>query len=634
MEFNILKLSYNIYKSVKTSFPMQKIKLASSSTSLFFLIFSFLLSANIMSQTANLSEDFLEGLPPSVRDQIEVQNSVTEEKDLEDLFRSDTSIEKNKIILEKLKKELKALEQKISGSDEYGNSNKEITRYGEIFFQSLQSSFMPVNVPNLDSNYIVDVGDGFKLLLTGKISDELELMVERDGALVIPEFGKVFVAGKTLAEAEKLVSSFLEIKTVGVSAFLTLSKVRDIQVLMLGGVVSPGIFTISGGSSILSALNVAGGIAANGSFRKIDLKRGGETIDTIDLYDIFVFGNYNARNTLRSGDTIFVHPSSFIVPVTGGVNNEALFEILSGESLESAISFAGGFSEGFYGFDEVFIESVDLNQEEITNIKKNNLSSFLLKPRDSVQVPSFMNALKPMKQVTVEGMVKRPGKYYINEGETLSNLILRAGGYKENAYIFGGALFRESALEKEKTFARLNYSDTVNYIVSSIGKPNTNVDGSALDLLAEELRSSNFKGRIISDFSIASGKSKDQMKLMNDDLIVIPELQKVVYLFGDFKNPSNLKYNSKYGASDYIDLVGGLKKSAYKELLVIDPDGTTHLYKTNSLIFGDSSAIYPGSIIYAPRDIGKLSGVMYASAVSPILSSLALSLASLNSISD
>ena len=95
-----------------------------------FIIGGLFFSLNTSSQSANLSEDFLEGLPPSVRDQIEVQNSVTEEKDLEDLFRSDTSIEKNKIILEKLKKELKALEQKIAGSDEYGNSKKEITRYG------------------------------------------------------------------------------------------------------------------------------------------------------------------------------------------------------------------------------------------------------------------------------------------------------------------------------------------------------------------------------------------------------------------------------------------------------------------------------------------------------------------------
>jgi hypothetical protein len=52
------------------------------------------------------------------------------------------------------------------------------------------------------------------------------------------------------------------------------------------------------------------------------------------------------------------------------------------------------------------------------------------------------------------------------------------------------------------------------------------------------------------------------------------------------------------------------------------------------LPFKKNIDLYPGSIIYAPRDIGKLSGITYAAAVSPILSSLALSLASLNSISN
>jgi hypothetical protein len=172
--------------------------------------------------------------------------------------------------------------------------------------------------------------------------------------------------------------------------------------------------------------------------------------------------------------------------------------------------------------------------------------------------------------------------------------------------------------------------------VSNIGKPNINIDSSALDLLSEELRSQNYTGRVITSFNLSDLKKNPsmQIKLENNDHIVIPSLQKIVYLFGEFKNPSNLTYNSSYSVNDYIKFVGGLRDSAFSELLVIDPDGTTHLYNTKALLFSADAAIYPGSIIYAPRDIGKLSGVMYASTVSPILSSLALSLASLNSISD
>lgn len=589
-------------------------------------IFSF-------AQSTNLSEDFLEGLPPSVRDQIEVQNDVQEEEDLEDLFRSDTSLEKNKIILQKLKEQIKALDVQLSGVDDTASG---LERFGEIFFRSLQSSFMPVNVPNLSGDYIVDVGDKFNLLLTGKIAEEMELEIGRDGAIFIPEFGKIFVAGKKLSEVESLVSAYIDTKSVGVSAFLGLSKVRDIQVLMLGGVISPGIFTISGGSSILSALNVAGGISTNGSFRKIDLKRNGNTIDTIDLYDIFVFGNYNPLSTLRSGDTIFVHPASFTVPVSGGVNNSALYEILEDETVSDAIEFAGGFSYGFYGFDSISIESVDLDGFISNEVSVDKLKDLKLKPRDSVKVPAYRNTMIPTYEVLIEGMVVRPGTYFFTEGETLSDIVRRAGGYKNNAYVYGGALFRESAIQKEQTFAQLNYSDTVNYIVSNIGKPNTSIDASALDLLAEELRSQSYTGRVITSFRLSeleSNPSKD-LKLEHNDHIVIPPLQKIVYLFGDFKNPSNVSYKSGNSLEDYIESVGGLRDSAFKEILVIDPDGTTHLFNSKALLFAKETQIYPGTIIYAPRDIGKLTGVMYASTVSPILSNLALSLASLNSISD
>ena len=68
--------------------------------------------------------------------------------------------------------------------------------------------------------------------------------------------------------------------------------------------------------------------------------------------------------------------------------------------------------------------------------------------------------------------------------------------------------------------------------------------------------------------------------------------------------------------------------------LIIDPDGKTSIFNANRWAFSDKVDLYPGSIIYATRDIGELNGIVYASAVAPILSSVALSLASLNAIND
>ena len=77
--------------------------------------------------------------------------------------------------------------------------------FGQSFFSTLQSSFMPVNVPNLGADYIVDVGDTFTLMTIGQLNQNYELMVQRDGSVIIPEFGKVIVAGKSLQNAEKSV---------------------------------------------------------------------------------------------------------------------------------------------------------------------------------------------------------------------------------------------------------------------------------------------------------------------------------------------------------------------------------------------------------------------------------------------
>lgn len=577
-----------------------------------------------------LSDEFLEGLPPAIRDQIEGQNQIDEEEELEKLFRSETSIEKNKILLQKLQQQLDALKKTMKSDDPINIEGTRLNRYGENFFQTLQSSFMPINIGNLGPDYTVDVGDSFTLFLIGKVEANEVLMVQRDGSLLIPSYGKVFVAGLTLQQVEKTVQNFINSISIGVDASISLKSIRDVQVLVLGGIESPGIYTLSGGSNILGAINIAGGISDSGSYRNILLKRNGKTIQSFDLYDIFVTGIFNEKITLRSGDTIFVAPSSAQIPVSGGVSYPAIFEVKSGETLKDVISFAGGFSEGFSGFRSIKLQRVSTETNFIEEIQLDKLSEILIEPRDSVYVPMFFSANQTIKSVEIEGMVNRPGQYFINEGETLSNLIERAGGLKNNAYLYGSALFRKTARDQEKVFAQINYSDTVNFIISNAGKGNINKG--ILDLLNEELRSQNLPGRVVLDFK-KSIYQDNKFVIENGDKIIIPALQKVVYLFGDFRKPSNLIYNPSFKVKDYLKLVGGVKDTAFNELIVIDPDGKSHVY--SSSIFSRSNIeIYPGSIIYAPRNIGKLTGVQYASSISPILSSLAISLASLNSIKD
>lgn len=592
---------------------------------------------NLYSQSkinTQLSDEFLEGLPPSVREQIEVQNSVEEEDKLDDLFNSDTSLEKNKVILQKLKAQLSAIEKSLLNEDL--DSRDLLERFGDRFFRTIQSSFMPINVPNVSSDYIIDVGDKFQLLLTGKIANSFELRVQRDGSILIPEIGRIVLAGRSLIEAEELVQAFLSSKTIGVDSYLTLMEMRDVQILMLGGVETVGIFTLPGGSNILSALNASGGIASNGSYRHIEHKRGEKIMGVYDLYDVFVSGQYVFKDTLRTGDVIFVRPRSFEIPITGGVINPAIFEITNGETIEDIIKYAGGLSEGFAGHDYVQIERVSLESNTISTINLDDIAEFALQARDSVMVPSFQSEISKINRVTLSGQVNRPGTYFLEEGETYKDLLNKAGGYKQGAYVFGGALFRKDAADTQKIFSQKNYSETINHLITNIGKSGMNLSEEILDFLAEELRSNTYNGRIVADFSLNSlNSSQNDFELHDGDSIVIPPLQKVVHLFGEFNLPSSVAYANKNTIHDYIKSAGGLSQAAEKTILVIDPNGIAKTYSQGILdLFKSDIEIYPGTVIYAPKDIGQLQGVQYASTIAPILSSLALTVASLNSISN
>ena len=123
-------------------------------------------------------------------------------------------------------------------------------------------------------------------------------------------------------------------------------------------------------------------------------------------------------------------------------------------------------------------------------------------------------------------------------------------------------------------------------------------------------------------------------KLSPGDKIFIPYQQDRVYIFGEVLNPGTLKFNDGYNVKDYIDLAGGLNKySDRSSIILVYPNGESERYNLRN--FGaNRSDLYPGTVIYIPRDLTFMEGTDLARAIAPILSSLAISLASLNSISN
>ena len=601
----------------------------------FFFIFA---QTSLFAQVQpSLDEDFLSSLPEGVQEELANENS--EESDpLDKLLNAKTSVLKNKAALQIIKQQITDLENRILDESEL-NSASTLPRFGESFFSSTQSTFMPINVPNLDGGYVLGVGDKFSLNIVGNNSSFDEYVIGRDGSISIEEYGKVFIAGQEFSDAKKIITNFIKSKLIGGEIYISLKELRDIQVVILGSTINPGIYTMSGGSNILHALNVSGGIGKNGSFRKIRVMRAGQEVQNIDLYKTFVFGNSNLFNfNLRSGDSIFIEPLEFSVPISGGVNNPAVYDISPGETLEDLLAFAGGFSQNSFSIDSVTLQRDGNQSSQTLIINKDNLKSVKLQPQDSILVPEYSKAIMPSRMVTISGAIKRPGQYSIDEDETLLDLVSRAGGYKKNVYEYGGIFYRKSIEDVSTTFSKRIYSDTINFLVSNLGQGSGGgnpITGDFMKILIEEFQSSTPIKRVITEFDIEKLRSNPlkNLRLEDGDVIEIPEVPQHVFLFGDFNQQVILPYNPNLQIEDYIALAAGKKTSATEHLILIDPNGlSSYFEKPRFALFKENPDIYPGSIIYLPRELGKVEGVMFAAAVAPILSSLTLSLASINAI--
>ena len=186
--------------------------------------------------------------------------------------------------------------------------------FGYDLFDRAPSTFAPMtNVP-VPSDYVVGPGDELTVQLYGSQNRTLRLPVGRDGQVSFPEIGPITVVGQRFNSVRAAIESRVERQLIGVRASVSMGDTRTIRVFVLGEARRPGTYTISSLATMTSALYAAGGIKPIGSMRKIQLKRQGTLVRTLDLYDLLVRGDTTDDNKLEQGDVIFV-PS-------GGIDRE------------------------------------------------------------------------------------------------------------------------------------------------------------------------------------------------------------------------------------------------------------------------------------------------------------------------
>lgn len=595
------------------------------------LILSIFIITHNEAAAQTLDETFLKSLPRSIQE--DLTNRAEGDEALDDKNynkKPDTRLLNIEEAIESLKDDLESIENEVALETDQGQNDLEI--FGSSFFNSYQTSFSPVNNPRFISDYILDVDDVVKIEIIGKTTNTKKQKVQQDGTLNIPSFGNVRVAGLTFSDAKKVIEDHVNKKTLGTEIYFSLDVLRDINILLVGSVDRPGIYTLPGGSDVLSLLHAAGGISESGSFRSLLHKRNNQILQEIDLYETLINGNLNFEYPLRSGDSLIVNPVRDLVSISGAINVPAIYELKPGEALGDLINLAQGIRKGNQQVIEIISPTGD---EETFNFPvRSNIS---LEDGYSVHIPMYLPSTREIFTVKVSGAVKSPGEYAIQPGETLSDLILKAGGYTENAYPLGGQLFRKRVAELQKEMMNKSYRELINYLAATpAGSGGLGLANSQnLQIILPELKNVQPKGRLAVEFNLKKIESDSSLNtiLLHHDQIHIPYFSSEVFLFGEVQNPGAVSHKSGLSYDEYIKAAGGLGRFAENEkILIIQPNGEGYLAKSGIQFFREKDTIYPGTIIYVPREIGKLEGISFAATLAPIMSSLALSLASLNSI--
>jgi len=279
--------------------------------------------------------------------------------------------------------------------------------FGYELFKSSPSTFAPVGSIPAPENYVIGSGDRFHVLFFGKESKDFLVTVDRDGAITIPEVGRLIVQGLTFDALRELISTRVRERKIGIEVSVTLDELRSIQVFVLGEVSQPGSFAVSSLSTATNALFVAGGVTERGSLRTIQIKRNGRVVANLDLYDLMLNGDVSGDQRLRQGDVVFVPSVGSQVAIAGEVNRAAIFEVIPGENLQDVIGFASGFSGFAYTKDVRLTRTIDGVRRISKSLSEADLNSTPPYSGDFLEVLPV--SVKPVASVEIAGLVARPG---------------------------------------------------------------------------------------------------------------------------------------------------------------------------------------------------------------------------------
>ncbi|WP_198401051.1 SLBB domain-containing protein [Thiomicrospira microaerophila] len=308
-----------------------------------------------------------------------------------------------------------------------------LERFGAGLFAGQPTTFAPTNDAPVPLDYLLGPGDQIIIQLFGSRNERFQLTIDRSGFATIPRVGTVNLSGLTFEQAKQVLEKRLETLGVGIDPVITMGEMRSFRVFVMGEARMPGGYMVSGMASITHALYISGGISNIGSFRNIELRRQGELVASLDLYDLLTKGDNSSDIRLQPGDTVFIPVQGKQISLMGEVHRPAVYEVKNEKSFQDMVKLAGGLTSKAYAEntkvtriqDNGFATVLGLNLNKSSDLK----SSF--QNGDLVKVPGLVDELDSV--VSLIGEVQRPGVYPWFNGMVLQDILPNVRTFKRDA---------------------------------------------------------------------------------------------------------------------------------------------------------------------------------------------------------
>lgn len=298
--------------------------------------------------------------------------------------------------------------------------------FGYTLFNRRQATFEAIqNIP-VPAEYVLGPGDEINAQIWGAVNSDIRATIDRNGQVSIPKVGTFTLAGVKASELEAILKAQVGRIYTNFSLSASLGALRSIQVYVVGQARQPGVYTISSLSTLVNALFVSGGPAANGSLRNIQLKRQGKIIATLDMYAFIAQGDKSQDMRLLPGDVIVIPPAGPRVAVMGTLDTPGIYELQSeNETLKQVLNYGGG-TISLTSSHKVLLERIVKGETKAPRfveeraLDEKGLAGTL---GDGDIITLFKISQKFSNAVTLRGNVASPLRYSYKPGMTLFDLL-------------------------------------------------------------------------------------------------------------------------------------------------------------------------------------------------------------------